>query len=225
MLGWLDLYRDTPKLIFSVHGVKTKAPKPQKVRERPPHWLRQPVAAGQRCLGVSTPGFSGAERLFLWFHSNSERASGRKTSDMREARALAAFGRTKWYELLASGALPIIKFNQRTYRIRESDLDAWIAAGWVEPLRADGVYKYSWVRTLRRLKLPGVTIHGARHSYATMLLESGESMKLAQETLGHSSITVTADLYSHVTPTFRCRAADALAAHLERARTNGGGAS
>ena len=42
-------------------------------------------------------------------------------------------------------------------------------------------------------------------------------MKEVQEILGHSSITVTGDIYSHVTPAFARHAADALAEYLERA--------
>jgi integrase len=71
---------------------------------------------------------------------------------------------------------------------------------------------------LRRLKLPPVRLYDARHSCATMLLEAGQPMKVVQEILGHASMTLTADTYSHVTPAFKRQVADALAAHLERAR-------
>jgi site-specific recombinase XerD len=39
-------------------------------------------------------------------------------------------------------------------------------------------------------------------------------MKVVQEILGHASMTLTADTYSHVTPAFKRQAADALAAYL-----------
>jgi integrase len=87
-----------------------------------------------------------------------------------------------------------------------------------EPWRADGVSKYAWSPMLRRLKLPTVRLYDARHSCATMLLEADVHMKVVQELLGHASMTLTADTYSHVTPAFKRQAADALAAHLERAR-------
>ena len=79
------------------------------------------------------------------------------------------------------------------------------------PLRADGLYKYHWQPMLKRLNLPPVRLYDARHSAATMLLESGVPMKVVQEVLGHSSMAVTADVYSHVTPAFKRQAADALA--------------
>jgi len=37
-----------------------------------------------------------------------------------------------------------------------------------------------------------------RHDVATMLLEAGEHSKVVQELLGHSTITTTLDIYSHV---------------------------
>jgi integrase len=87
-----------------------------------------------------------------------------------------------------------------------------------EPWRADGVTKYAWTPMLQRLQLPAVRLYDARHSCATMLLEAGQPMKVVQEMLGHASMILTADTYSHVTPAFKRQAADALAAHLGRAR-------
>jgi hypothetical protein len=53
---------------------------------------------------------------------------------MRESRERARFGRTRWYEILATNVVPVIRFNSRTYRIREADLDHWIAAGCPMPV-------------------------------------------------------------------------------------------
>jgi integrase len=48
--------------------------------------------------------------------------------------------------------------------------------------------------------LPRVRFHDLRHSHATHLLASGIHPKIAQERLGHSSVGITLDLYSHVLP-------------------------
>ncbi|GJE41859.1 tyrosine-type recombinase/integrase [Methylobacterium soli] len=48
--------------------------------------------------------------------------------------------------------------------------------------------------------LPRVRFHDLRHSHATQLLASGIHPKIAQERLGHSSVGITLDLYSHVLP-------------------------
>jgi integrase len=57
---------------------------------------------------------------------------------------------------------------------------------------------------------PIVRFHDLRHSHATQLLERGIHPKIAQERLGHSSITTTLDLYSHVTDTMQSDAAEKL---------------
>lgn len=48
--------------------------------------------------------------------------------------------------------------------------------------------------------LPRIRFHDLRHSHATQLLASGIHPKIAQERLGHSSVGITLDLYSHVLP-------------------------
>ncbi len=61
---------------------------------------------------------------------------------------------------------------------------------------------------LKKAGLTGVKLHSLRHTYATRLLELGENLKVVQELLGHSRISVTADIYSHVSPELkRCAAA------------------
>jgi integrase len=57
---------------------------------------------------------------------------------------------------------------------------------------------------IRRLKdIPRVRFHDLRHSHATQLLLAGVHPKVAQERLGHSTISTTLDLYSHVTETMQ----------------------
>jgi integrase len=53
---------------------------------------------------------------------------------------------------------------------------------------------------MRRHRLPQIRLHDLRHSHATHLLAQGVHPKIAQERLGHSSISITLDLYSHVLP-------------------------
>jgi integrase len=55
--------------------------------------------------------------------------------------------------------------------------------------------------------LPPVRLHDLRHCHATQLLADGIHPKIAQERLGHSTITTTMDLYSHVTDTMQADAA------------------
>ena len=104
--------------------------------------------------------------------------------------------------------------DRLTAGARYATHDFVFADEWGEPLRADGVYKYSWLPTLRRLGLPRVRLYDCRHSAATMWLEAGLSMRLVMELLGHASMALTSDTYSHVTPGYRRTAADALTTYL-----------
>lgn len=58
----------------------------------------------------------------------------------------------------------------------------------------------TWMlQTINKNSLREITIHGFRHTHATLLLEAGVEPKTISERLGHSSIQITLDLYSHVT--------------------------
>lgn len=50
-------------------------------------------------------------------------------------------------------------------------------------------------------ELPRITLHDLRHTHATHLLAAGVHPKVVQERLGHSTISITLDLYSHLMPT------------------------
>ena len=71
-------------------------------------------------------------------------------------------------------------------------------------------------RTFKRLaeqaRLPVIVVHGLRHSYASAALEAGVAMKVVSDRLGHSSMAVTADLYTHVRREVDQEAADQVAA-------------
>ena len=73
---------------------------------------------------------------------------------------------------------------------------------------------HEFTHLMRRLKdLPRVRFHDLRHTHATQLLRAGVHPKVAQERLGHSTITTTLDLYSHVTETMQ----EDAAMHLDTA--------
>jgi integrase len=67
---------------------------------------------------------------------------------------------------------------------------------------------HEFAKVAGRVKgVPRVRFHDLRHSHATQLLTAGVHPKVAQERLGHSTITTTLDLYSHVTETMQVDAA------------------
>jgi integrase len=67
----------------------------------------------------------------------------------------------------------------------------------------------AWARTLRKNKLPPIRFHDLRHAHATLMLSQGIHPKIVSERLGHASIGITLDTYSHVLPTMQEQAAAA----------------
>lgn len=67
-----------------------------------------------------------------------------------------------------------------------------------------------------------VTFHSLRHSYASALLVVGEHPKVVQELLGHATVGMTLDLYSHVTPDLKEKAAGRMNEILQRKRPSSG---
>jgi integrase len=66
----------------------------------------------------------------------------------------------------------------------------------------------------KRAKLSAVRFHELRHTRATLLLENNINPKIVSETLGHSSVSITLDTYSHVLPDMQESTAIALEATL-----------
>jgi integrase len=60
-----------------------------------------------------------------------------------------------------------------------------------------------------------IRFHDLRHTAATLLLGQGVNPKVVSESLGHSHVAITLELYSHVLPDMQQHAADALNRMLE----------
>ena len=58
-------------------------------------------------------------------------------------------------------------------------------------------------RAVKASGLPAIRLHDARHTAASLALEAGVNPKVVSEMLGHSSVMVTLDVYSHVIPTMQ----------------------
>lgn len=78
--------------------------------------------------------------------------------------------------------------------------------GWDHPRTRS--FKLAGVNDcLERAKVPAMPFHSARHSAATLLLSRGVHPKIVSEMLGHSTVAITLDVYSHVTPAMHREAA------------------
>jgi len=67
------------------------------------------------------------------------------------------------------------------------------------PLRPNSI-SHGFRKIAARVGLPDLRFHDLRHTHATLLLKQGVHPKIVSERLGHSSIAITLDTYSHVMP-------------------------
>ena len=93
----------------------------------------------------------------------------------------------------------------------------WAETGYVfttvtgTPFRPDRMTRL-FAKLVAASGLPPVTLHGLRHGAATLALAAGADLKVVQDQLGHSTITLTADTYTSVLPETARTAADHTAA-------------
>lgn len=76
---------------------------------------------------------------------------------------------------------------------------------------------HEWMRLIQKTTLPRIRFHDLRHSHASQMLAAGVHPKIASERLGHSTIGITFDLYSHVMPGMQADAAEQVDAAIRRA--------
>jgi integrase len=62
-------------------------------------------------------------------------------------------------------------------------------------------------KIINQAGIPKVRLHDLRHTHATLMLKQGVHPKIVSERLGHASITITLDTYSHVLPSLQEAAA------------------
>jgi integrase len=90
-----------------------------------------------------------------------------------------------------------------------ADRDLVFATVLGTPLEPGNVLR-TWYGIVAAAGLPGLRIHDLRHAHATLMLGKGVHPKIVSERLGHASINITLDTYSHVLPGLQAAAAEAL---------------
>jgi len=86
------------------------------------------------------------------------------------------------------------------------------------PLSIRNLERRHFKPILVKAELPDIRLYDLRHSCATLLLAAGENPKVVSERLGHSSIVLTLDTYSHVLPSMQRSATEKLEGILGRQR-------
>jgi integrase len=106
---------------------------------------------------------------------------------------------------------PSTVLTLREHKAKQTELRQ--SLGYAPPLDNDLVFSHydgspllpnsvthAWIKLARRCGLHGIRLHDARHTHASLLLKQGVHPKIVQERLGHGSIQITLDTYSHVAP-------------------------
>src|SRR5215203_1109908 len=78
------------------------------------------------------------------------------------------------------------------------------------PINPSNLRQPSFAPLLKQAGLPHIRFYDLRHTCATLLLSKGVHAKFVQELLGHATIAVTLDTYSHVLPGMGNQAANAM---------------
>ena len=82
------------------------------------------------------------------------------------------------------------------------------------------VVSRAFTQALKAARLPEIRLHDLRHTHATLALRAGIHPKVVSQRLGHATISITLDTYSHAIPAMQEEAA-ALIAELVFAKTSG----
>jgi integrase len=114
-----------------------------------------------------------------------------------------------------AAALGSLRTTQKKERLAWGP--AWKDTGYVfilengEPYHPERVSKL-FAQAAKQAGLPRIRLHDLRHTYATLALSAGVHPKVISERLGHASIAITLDCYSHCLPTLSEEAAARVAA-------------
>jgi integrase len=133
-----------------------------------------------------------------------------KTAGSRRAVVLAS---------QAAAALERHRLDQAEERARlgdgweDQDLVFTGAAGGL--VDRDQLVRGDFLPLLQRAGLPLIRFHDLRHTAATLLLSQGVHPKVASEMLGHATVAITLDRYSHVTETMQRAAAESMSRLLQ----------
>lgn len=163
-------------------------------------------------LAVTT-GLRRGETLALrWSHVDLERQTISVQHSLEKSRSHGLrFKEPKTKRSRRTIAmLPMLTGALKRHRIAQAEANLRLGKPWDEDglicSRADGspinpnTLTSAFASFVRGLDIPQVTFQGLRHTHATHLLANGVHPKVTQERLGHSTIAVTMDLYSHVVP-------------------------
>jgi integrase len=173
-------------------------------------------------MALSTGMRRGEILALRWKNVDLDRGMVRVVESLEETKSKGLRAKAPKTEKARAVALPRFAVDElRRLKVKQAEdllkLGMRLTGDTLVCARADGdplrprSLTHEFTRLMRRMKdLPAVRFHDLRHSHATALLLAGVHPKVAQERLGHSTITTTLDLYSHVSETMQQDAANKL---------------
>lgn len=159
-------------------------------------------SASREGFSARRPTSGGHAFRSLWSHPAPKTDRGRRSValDPRTVEALRAHRKRQAEEKLALGPA-------------YTDQGLVFCSEDGEPIHPDRASKL-FAKHVAASKLPRIRLHDLRHTHATLALQAGVHPKVVSERLGHSSIAITLDTYSHAIPAMEADAAAKVAALL-----------
>ena len=112
--------------------------------------------------------------------------------------------------------IEVLKAQAARQLEEQKERDDWVDSDLVftaengAALDPESVSRY-WRQALKKAMLPAIRLHDLRHTHATLALQAGVHPKVVSERLGHATVSITLDTYSHAIPAMQEEAAALIA--------------
>lgn len=109
----------------------------------------------------------------------------------------------------------LLKHREEQDKEKSKVGNAWLHSEMVFTSCTGNFYDRSLLNTqfrrfLKKNEMPKLTIHGLRHSNASLMINNGFDVKIVSEQLGHCNVSITADIYSHIFEEYKAKVAQAI---------------
>lgn len=171
---------------------------------------------GRRSI-VRTAAAPKCSSCFSFTSSSAESGRARIAQTVQHVANEIRFAPPKTHRSRRSVTLPqFVLETLKRHRADQNERRLLVGPAWQEtdlvidrgdgaPVRPDSISKM-FAKVAKDCGVD-LTFHGLRHAHASLLLLGGIHLKVVSDRLGHSTIGITADLYSHVAPALEEKAA------------------